>query len=236
VGITVGAGAHPRGGGSSWMSRSLIASPRASGRGRSPSRSRSPCTLAYASARALTDTRPHDRGGPRTARVAWPRRWSSTMALRETFEGLELVVDTMAQHRPQQARAGEPNGLEMREAGALALWDGRHPHGEEPPLHDAPPGPEHRVDAHANPEVRSDLDPQTVVVALEDGERSDVPLPLRRPMLEVARDSPDTVEGCSEHTLPERRMRQAGNQDPHPAHRIELCRWPRSGHRAHGVH
>src|SRR5262249_13538053 len=90
-----------------------------------------------------------DRG-----RVAWARRRSSTMALRETFKGLELVVDAMAQQRLQQALAGEPNGLEVREAGALALGSGGHPYGEDSPLHDAPPGAEHRVDAHANPEIR----------------------------------------------------------------------------------
>jgi 2-methylfumaryl-CoA isomerase len=45
--------------------------------------------------RGIGRYRATDRG-----RVAWARRRSSTMALRETFEGLELVVDAMAQQRP----------------------------------------------------------------------------------------------------------------------------------------
>src|SRR5262249_6568923 len=63
-------------------------------------------------------------------------------APRETLQRLEFVMDTMAQHRPQDAGAGKPERLEVREAGPISLGRRSHPDDEETSLHDAPPWPE----------------------------------------------------------------------------------------------
>src|SRR5881628_3845023 len=145
---------------------------------------------------------------------------AAAMALREALEGFELVVDPMAQQRAQHARAGKTESLEVRETGSLALGRGRHPNGEESSLHDAPARAENCAEAQADTDIGSDLDFKALALVLQDGEPGDVLLPLRRPVLEVARHAPDVVERRVEHALPKRRLRHRGDQDPHPTHGI----------------